>query len=272
MYLNVLDKGAVEKAVVDNNVNWIIHLSAIMSVLGEAHPTRCIDLNVNGLNNVLDIAATHKLRCFAPSTMAVFSPDSGQDMTKDDVMLNPTTVYGVTKVYLEQLGKYYSRKFDVDFRCLRYPGIISADTLPGGGTTDYAVWMYHYALEGKRYTCPVLPGESLPMMYMPDCLRGTVDYICAERKTLNRSVYNINGISFDPATLKKSINKYIPDFEVDYVPSVAQEIAASWPNSMDDSNARKDFKWMPECDLDAMTRDMLSKIAVMKGIPAPKGL
>jgi threonine 3-dehydrogenase len=271
-FLNVLDKNAIEKAIVDHGITWVIHLSAIMSVLGEAQPQKCIELNVQGLTNVLELARVHQLRCFAPSTMAVFSPESGKVMTKDDTMLNPTTVYGITKVFLEQLGAYYARKFDVDFRCVRYPGIISADTLPGGGTTDYAVWMYHYALENKKYTSPVLGDEPLPMMYMPDCLNGTVDYICAPREKLSRNVYNLAGFSFTPNELKASINKVLPNFEVAYHADVAQTIAASWPDSMDDSNARKDFHWQPQWNLDTMTRDMLKRIATMKGLETPKGL
>jgi threonine 3-dehydrogenase len=269
-FLNVLEKNDIEKAIVDNGITWIIHLSAIMSVLGEAQPQKCIDLNINGINNVLELARVHNLRVFAPSTMAVFSPDSGKVMTKDDTVLNPTTIYGITKVYLEQAGAYYNRKFDVDFRCVRYPGIISADTLPGGGTTDYAVWMYHYALENRKYTSPVLQDEPLPMMYMPDCLDGTVDYICSPREKLTRSVYNVAGFSFTPAELKTSINKILPKFEVEYKADVAQTIAASWPDSMDDSNARKDFGWNPKWNLDTMTTDMLQKIAVMKGVKSPK--
>lgn len=268
-FLSALDKNGMEKAIVDNNIDVVIHLAAIMSVLGEANPQRCIELNVNGLTNVLELARTHGLSVYAPSTMAVFSPDSGKTLTKDDTILNPTTVYGITKVFLEQLGAYYGRKFGVDFRCLRYPGVISADTLPGGGTTDYAVWMYHYALDGKKYTCPVLPDEPLPMMYMPDCLRGTVEMVTADRAKLTRNVYNITGMSFTPDQLLKSIRRHIPDFEVEYVPGVAQDIAHSWPDSMDDSNAAKDFAWTPEWDLDRMTDDMLRKVAAMKGVKPP---
>lgn len=266
MFLDVLDKGAMERVIVDNNIDTVVHLSAIMSVLGEAQPQKCIDLNVNGTTNVLELARVHNLKVFSPSTMAVFNIDAGKDMTKDSTVMNPTTVYGVTKVFLEQLGTYYAKKYDIDFRCVRYGGIISSDTLPGGGTTDYAVWMYHYALDGKKYTCPVNPDEALPMMYMPDCLSGTLQYIAAPKEQLSRNVYNIAGISFTPAMLVESIKKYVPNFEVEYVPGVANDIAYTWPNQLDDTNLRNDIKWAHEWDLDRMTRDMLEKIAAAKGI------
>ncbi len=260
MYCDVLNRAQMESIIVENDITWIVHLSAIMSVLGEQIPQKALDLNVDAVRNVLELARTHNLRTFIPSTMAVFNKDAGQIMTKDDCILNPTTVYGITKVFLEHLGGWYNRKYGVDFRSLRYPGILAAETLPGGGTTDYAVHMYHYALKGKEYTCPVLPGEALPMMYMPDCLKCTERILEADASKLTRRVYNIAAISFTPAEVEASIKKFIPGFKVRYERGLAQSIAETWPKSMDDSNARRDWGWNPEWDLDRMTKDMLEKI------------
>jgi threonine 3-dehydrogenase len=263
VYCDALDQGQIEKLVVDNNINWIVHLSAIMSVLAEGMPQKAMDLNINAVRNVLEVARIHKLRTYIPSTMAVFNKDAGQDMTKDDTILNPTTIYGVTKVFLEHIGCYYHRKFGVDFRCMRYPGMIAAETLPGGGTTDYAVHMYHSALKKEKYICPVLPNEALPMMYMPDCLKSTMMLLEAPEEKLTRRVYNIAAMSFTPEEVKASIQKVIPDFTVDYEKGLAQDIAETWPNQMDDSNAQKDWLWKPDWTLDMMTKDMLEKVPQM---------
>jgi threonine 3-dehydrogenase len=266
IYLDVLDAAQVKRAVVDNGITWVVHNAALMSVMGEKFPQKCLDLNVNGLRNVLEASRVHNLRCFAPSTMAVFSPESGKVMTKDDTILNPTTVYGITKVFLEQLGSYYSRKYGVDFRSVRYPGIISADTLPGGGTTDYAVWMYHEAIEKKVYECPVDANEPLPMMYIPDCLDGTVALLEAPKEKLKRNVYNLAGFSFTPDQLLTSIRKVIPDAQITYKRGIQQDIAHSWPDSLDDSNARNDWGWNPKWNLDTMTADMIKAIRKQKGL------
>lgn len=259
-YCDALDMGGLSKLIVDNNVTWIIHLSAIMSVLGESMPQKAMDINIDAVRNVLEISRMHNLRCYIPSTMAVFNKDAGKDMTKDDTILNPTTIYGICKVLLEHLGCYYHRKYGVDFRCMRYPGMIAAETLPGGGTTDYAVHMYHYALKGQKYVCPVLPNEPLPMMYMPDCLKCTMALLEAPQEKLKRRVYNIAALSFTPDEIKASIQKVIPGFEVEYQRGLAQDIAETWPNQMDDSNARNDWGWSHEWSLDMMTKDMLEKV------------
>jgi threonine 3-dehydrogenase len=262
-YLDVLDYKQLEQAVVDNNINWIVHLSAIMSVLAEAIPQKAMDLNINAVRNVLEIARVHRCRTYAPSTIAVFNKDAGQDNTPDDTILNPRTIYGVTKVFLEQLGVYYQWKYGVDFRCMRYPGMIAAETLPGGGTTDYAVHMYHYALKGETFTCPVNPDEALPMMYMPDCVKATLMLLEAPEQKLTRRVYNLAALSFTPEDVRKSIKKYIPGFEVKYERGLQQDIASTWPNQLDDSNARRDWGWSHDWSLDMMTRDMLKKVPEM---------
>lgn len=259
-FLDVLKYDQLERAIVNNKINWVIHLSAIMSVLGEQKPDLAMDLNINGARNVLDVCRRHGCLCYTPSSMAVFGADAGKVMTKDDTILNPSTVYGITKVLLEQLGSYYHRKFGLDFRCLRYPGLISPQTLPGGGTTDYACHMYFDALKGKPSVCPVNSDEPLPMMYNDDAIRGTIEFIEAPRKSLTRCVYNLAGMSFTPDGLAKSIRRTVPGLEVKYERGIAQDIAHSWPDSMDDSNARRDWGWKPEYDLDKMTDAMLRDI------------
>lgn len=259
-YLDALDARGLEKLVVENNIDWVVHNSAIMSVLGELQPHKAMDLNIDGARNVLEVARKHNLMVYIPSSMAVFGADCGKVMTKDDTILNPTTIYGVTKLFMEQLGGYYNRKWGVDFRCIRYPGIISAPTLPGGGTTDYAIHMYHSALMKKPYVCPVNPDEQLPMMYVDDCIDGTIQLMEAPRECLKRCTYNIAGFSFSPDDLHKSIERAGFPLEVKYEKGIAQDIAHSWPDSMDDSNARADWKYNPQYDLDGMTRKMMELI------------
>eukprot|EP01114_Cavostelium_apophysatum_P016751 TRINITY_DN4826_c0_g1_i2.p1 TRINITY_DN4826_c0_g1~~TRINITY_DN4826_c0_g1_i2.p1 ORF type:complete len:228 (-),score=45.60 TRINITY_DN4826_c0_g1_i2:50-733(-) len=209
----------------------------------------------------MEAARWHNLRIFAPSSIAAFGPSTPKDNTPNLTYMKPTTIYGVTKVYLELLGQYYCDKFGVDFRSLRYPGIISAETLPGGGTTDYAVEIYYEALKHGRYTCFLSKDTELPMMYMPDCLKATQVLLEADAKTLTDRVYNVTGMSFTPTQLAASIKKFIPNFEIEYRPDFRQKIADSWPRSLDDSLARKDWNWNPDFDLDAMTRDMLIRLS-----------
>jgi len=260
-YLDVVSGAqTLEKMVVDENIDWVIHNSAIMSVLGEQIPHKAMDLNIDGVRNVFEVCRKHNCRVFCPSSMAAFGADCGKVMTKDDTILNPTTIYGITKVFMEQLGSYYNRKFGMDFRCLRYPGIISAPTLPGGGTTDYAIHMFHSALNKEKYTSPVLADEPLPMMYVDDCINGTVQFLETPREKLTRSVYNVAGFSFSPKDLHESIERSGHKLEMAYEKGIAQDIAHSWPDSMDDSNARKDWNWSPEYDLDGMTAKMFELI------------
>ena len=215
------------------DIDWMFHNAALMSVLGEQQPHKAMELNIDGLRTTLEVARTHKLRYFCPSTMAVFGTDAGKVMTKDDTILNPTTIYGITKVLLEQMGAYYHRKFGVDFRSVRLPGVISVATLPGGGTTDYAVHMYHYALRKEQYKCPVLADEPLPMMYVDDAIDGIVQLMEADRTRLTRCVYNIAGMSFTLAA-EESIEKMTP-LDMVYEKGIAG-YCAQLADSMDDSN------------------------------------
>jgi threonine 3-dehydrogenase len=202
----------------------------------------------------------HKLSVFAPSTIAVFGPDTPKDATPNSTIMRPTTIYGTTKVYLELLGEYYHRKFNVDFRSLRYPGIISAESPPGGGTTDYAVEIFYDVLRGKEYNCFLRDDSALPMMYMTDCLKATIDIMEASPAQLKSRVYNVTGCSFTPKEIAAAIQKHEPNFKIKYAPDFRQAIADSWPKSIDDSQAKKDWNWKPEYDLDKMVSKMLTRL------------
>ncbi|KAJ9515908.1 hypothetical protein QJQ45_016909 [Haematococcus lacustris] len=211
----------------------------------------------SGIQNVLDLAAQHSLKVYSPSTIAVFGSNTPKDNTPNDTIMRPSTMYGVTKVHSELLGHYYRDKFGVDFRSLRYPGIISANSPPGGGTTDYAVDIFHHALRSGHYTCFLEPDVELPMMYMPDCLSATWKLMMAPRERLTHTTYNVAAVSFSPAQLAAAIRTLLPHFTITYTPDYRNEIAKTWPRSLDDSLARVDWGWQPHYDLLAMTRHML---------------
>lgn len=249
---------------------WLYHLPAVMSVRGEREPHLAMEVNITSFRTALDIARDGDIRIMVPSSIAVFGADCGKTRTPDDTILNPTTIYGVTKILTEQLGTYYNRRFGTDFRCPRLPGILSAATLPGGGTTDYAVHMYHQALRNAAYTCPLRPNEALPMMYMDDTLDVFHDLMAADRDKLTRCVYNVMGCSFTPAQLRASIERRTGrPLDVNYVEGVEQQIAHSWPDDLDVTNAVRDWQFAPKYDLDALTDRMLELIAVFHSLPPP---
>jgi len=260
-YLDVTDKDAIRKIVVDESITWILHLSSVLSATGEKNLKLAMDLNVRGIENILEVAREQSVRVYAPSSIAAFGPSTPQQNTPDTVPMRPTTIYGVSKVYLELLGEYYNHKFGVDFRALRYPGVLSSETLPGGGTTDYAIDIFYSALTTKKYTCFLEPDVALPMMYMPDCLEGTVKFLCADNSSLTKRTYNLAAISFTPAEIASEIKKHIPGFEIKYEPDFRNSIAWSWPRSLDDSAARADWGWRHKYNLDSLTQDMLDKIS-----------
>lgn len=269
-YIDVLDMGAMAKLVVEENVDTVIHLAALLSAVGEKMPDLALKINNVGTQNVFELAKIHNLKVFCPSTIAVFGPSTPMDNTPDECILRPTTMYGLTKVHTELLGEYYHRKFGVDFRSLRYPGVISYKTLPGGGTTDYAVEIYHEALAKGEYTSFLRNDSALPMIYMPDLLKATIALMDAPAEKLTRRVYNLGSLSFTPEVLAASIRKEIPDFKIKYNVDFRQEIADSWPNSINDDLARKDWGWKPDYTLDAMTKHMIEFIGAQrleKGLP-----
>jgi nucleoside-diphosphate-sugar epimerase len=262
-YVDVTDRAALEAVIDEFGINTVYHMAAILSAVGEESPHAAWNVNVNGLYHVLEIARERPLsRVFCPSSIAVFGPNTPRDMTPQETVLRPTTMYGVTKVTGELMCDYYAQRFGVDVRGARFPGIISSETLPGGGTTDYAVAIYYEAVAYGRYTCFVRPDTVLPMMYMPDCIKGTIDLMEADASQLRRHAdYNVASMSFSAQELAAEIQKHIPEFVCEYEPDSRQAIADSWPRSLDDSAARTEWDWQPAYDLAAMTADMLAKLS-----------
>jgi len=260
--LDVTDAKKLEAIVVEYGVDTIVHLAALLSASGEQRPNVAWNVNVNGLYNVLEVARTRKLkRVFNPSSIAVFGPETPRDKTPQETVMRPKTMYGITKVTGELLGNYYHHKYGVDVRGARFPGIISNVAPPGGGTTDYAVEIFYEAIKSGRYTCFLRPDSTLPMMYMPDCLKGVIQILEADLSTLRHHAdFNMGALSFSPKELVAEIRKHLPKFEVEYRPDYRQAIADSWPKSIDDSAAREEWGWNPEYDLAAMVDDMLKAL------------
>jgi len=246
-----------------HGIDTIYHMASLLSATGEKDPQALWEINMNGLVNILEAAREKNCTLFFPSSIAVFGPETPKDHTPQDAITRPTTIYGVTKVAGELLCDYYHLKYGMDIRGLRYPGVISSDALPGGGTTDYAVHIYYDALQKGSYTCFLSEGTYIDMIYMPDVLKGTVDLMEADPSKLkHRNAYNFTAMSFSPQEQAREIKKHIPGFEIDYaVDSVRQSIADSWPNSIDDSAAQTEWGWKPEYDLAAMTKDMLQALS-----------
>jgi nucleoside-diphosphate-sugar epimerase len=257
--VDITDINNIADVVKKYNVDAIISMAAILSACGEQNPQLAWNVNMNGFINVLEVARELKLKqVFNPSSIAAFGPSTPRNNTPQETVLKPTSMYGVTKVAGELIADYYVFKYGMDVRGLRYPGIISNETLPGGGTTDYAVAIYYEAIKNKKYTCFLKEDTMLPMMYMPDCLKATIDLFQADYSKLkHHSDFNLAAMSFTPAILAESIKKHIPEFTIDYKIDFRQAIADSWPRSIDDSAAREEWGWKPSYDLDAMTADML---------------
>jgi len=261
-FINVTERASVEEVVKKHDIDTVVHMAAILSAVGEKNPALAWDVNMNGLYSILECARDHDMaRVIVPSSIAVFGPETPRDNTPNETVLKPKTMYGVTKVAGELLADYYFYRFGVDVRGLRYPGIISHETLPGGGTTDYAVAIYYEAVKNKRYTCFVREDTRLPMMYMPDCIKATIDLAEADlAKLKHHSDFNVGSMSFSAGELAASIRKQVPEFECSYEPDFRQQIADSWPSSIDDTPAREEWGWSPEYDLDKMTKDMLENL------------
>lgn len=262
--VEVTNANQIAEVVQKHKVNTIIHLAAILSAVGEKNPAHAWNVNMNGLYNVLEVAREEKCSVFTPSSIAAFGPSTPQDKTPQDTIQRPETMYGVTKVAGEVLCDYYFKKFGVDTRGVRFPGLISYATLPGGGTTDYAVHIYYDAIKQGKYTSFIDKGTYMDMMYMPDALNSIITLMEANPdKLIHRNAFNITAMSFEPEDIAREIKKHIPEFEMDYdVDPVRQAIANSWPNSLDDSAAREEWGWNPKYDLASMTTDMLEKLKV----------
>jgi len=264
--LDATDSKQFHEIVKKYKIDTIYNLVALLSATGEKNPTLAWKINMGALENSLEIAREEKCAVFTPSSIGAFGPNTPADNTPQDTIMHPTTIYGVCKVAGELLSNYYFTRFGVDTRSVRFPGIISNVTLPGGGTTDYAVEIYYEAVKNQRYTCNLEKGTFLDMMYMPDALKACVDLMEANPDNLvHRNSFNVTAMSFDPEIIANEIKKHIPQFTMDYkIDPVKQQIANSWPNSLDDSCARKEWGWKPTYDLASMTVDMLEKIREKK--------
>jgi nucleoside-diphosphate-sugar epimerase len=260
--LDVMNKEMLHVQVIRQGITQIYLLAAILSATGEKNPNLAWSLNMQSLLNVLDIAREENLhKVYWPSSIAVFGPTSPKQNCPQQTVIEPVTVYGISKFAGEFWCNYYNRRYGVDVRSLRYPGLISYKSAPGGGTTDYAVEIFHEALDEKRYECFLREDTYLPMMYMPDAIRATIELMEADASKISiRTSYNISGMSFSPKEIAAEIKKHIPEFSISYKPDYRQAIADSWPQSIDDTVARKDWDWKEEYTLERMTKDMLENL------------
>lgn len=266
--LDASDADALRSVCEQYSVHTVYHLVAMLSATGEKIPMKAWDLNMQSLLHVLELAREGVIqKIFWPSSIAVFGPTTPKDHTPQQTIMEPSTVYGISKLAGERWCEYYFNKYGVDVRSIRYPGLISWKSQPGGGTTDYAVEIYYKALEEGRYTSFLSEHRALPMMYMDDAIRATIELTEAPAEQVKvRNSYNLAGISFDPVTIAASIAGHIEGFEMDCVPDFRENIAASWPASIDDSAAQADWNWTPEYDLEAMTAAMLGNLKVKLGL------
>ena len=257
--IDCLDSCKIKTIVKDNNIDTVYNLAALLSSVGEQKPQLSWKINIGGLMNLLELAVELKFALFTPSSIGAFGPTTPHDNTPQDTIMRPTSMYGVTKVAGELLCDYYHLKYGIDTRGVRYPGIISNVTLPGGGTTDYAVDIYYKAIQEGEFTCNLKAGTYLDMMYMPDCLKAAIDIMEADpAKLIHRNCFNVAAMSFEPEEIAAEIRKHIPGFRLKYdIDPVRQAIADSWPNKMDDSVARIEWNWKHEYNLPEMTEDML---------------
>lgn len=271
--IDVRSLDAIRGALHEYHVDTVYHLAVVLSAVGEQDPQRAWDVNLQGLKNVLDASREAGVeRVFWPSSIAVFGPDAPKRMTPQDAPLNPRTMYGVTKVAGELLCSYYYLKYKLDVRCVRYPGLVSNSSKPGGGTTDYAVEIFYDALEKNSYRCFLRKDTALPMMYMPDALRAAVEFMeCEPDRVRTRRGYNLAAMSFSAGELAAEISKHLPGFSCTYEPDFRQEVAEGWPESISDLEARRDWGWVPHYDLSLMTEDMIAKLSKRLGKATKNG-
>ncbi len=260
--VDAMDYASVKVCVEKYTIDTVYLMAAMLSATGEKYPMKAWDLNTSSLFHVLNLAKANIIKkVYWPSSIAVFGPSTPKVNTPQYTTMEPTTVYGITKQVGERWCEYYNQKYGVDVRGIRYPGIISWKTMPGGGTTDYAVEIYHEAVKHKSYECFLSEDTALPMLFMDDAIKATVDIMTADDDAIKiRSSYNLAGITFTPKEIAASIQKYIPDFKITYKPDFRQAIADSWPQSIDDSEARQDWNWQHDYDLDAITKEMLEQL------------
>ncbi len=265
--VDITNAQQIADAVKKYNIDTIYNLAALLSAVAESKPLLAWKIGIGGLMNTLEVAREHNCAVFTPSSIGSFGPNAPKDGTPQDTIQQPRTMYGVTKVSGELLSNYYFTRFGVDTRSVRFPGLISYVTPPGGGTTDYAVDIYYSAVKGEKFTCPIKAGTFMDMMYMPDALRAAIEIMEADpTRLVHRNSFNIASMSFDPEIIYNSIKKVIPEFEMKYeVDPLRQGIADSWPNRLDDTCARMEWDWKPEYDLDTMTCDMIEKLRVKFG-------
>ncbi len=265
--LDVRDKYGLRNLLVEYDIDIILHNASVLSGTGEKNPQLAHEINFEGFYNVLE--ATRELnleQLFTPSSIAAFGPTTPLVNTPNDTIMQPTTIYGISKVYIELMGEYYNKKYGLNFRSLRYPGVLSPEE-PGGGTTDYAIFIFYEALKNMKYTCFLGSDVRLPMMMMSDCLKSTFNLLEADDSKLKHRSFNVTGMSFTPEELANEIKKYLPDFKIDYEPDFRDAIARSWPQSLDDSVAREEWGWDPELPFDKMVPAMLDGVSERLGIP-----
>jgi nucleoside-diphosphate-sugar epimerase len=264
--IDVMHAGEIYEVISRHKVDTVIHLVSILSAAGEKNPDKLWQINMGGLYNVLEVARQTSVAVFTPSSIAAFGPQTPQDKTPQDTIQRPSTIYGISKVTGELLCDYYHLHYGIDTRGVRYPGLISNEVLPGGGTTDYAVHMFYQALESGQFICDLKPDTFLDMMYMPDALQAVVQLMEADPSRLkHRNAFNLTAMSFSPEVLAAEIQNYVPDFKIMYQSDpVKQAIADSWPNSMDDRCAREEWGWSPKYDMKRMTAHMLDALRKKK--------
>jgi len=260
IFADILDFKNLQEIVVTYRIDWLVHFSALLSAVGENNVPLAIRVNIEGLHNVMELSKQYHLRLFVPSTIGAFGPESPRNPTPNLCIQRPKTIYGVSKVHAELLGEYYHKKFNLDFRSLRFPGVISYDSNPGGGTTDYAVQIFHDALTTGKHVCYLEPDTRLPMMYIDDCIASLHNMMAAPASNLSTRVYNVAAMSFTPNELFNAVKKWVPDLKIEYKIDGRQSIAATWPQVFDDSEARKDWGWNHNYGIDELCEIMITNL------------
>jgi nucleoside-diphosphate-sugar epimerase len=264
--LDVRDEYGLRNLLVEYDIDIILHNASVLSATGEKNPQLAHSINFEGFYNVLEASRELNIeQLFVPSSIAAFGPTTPLVNTPNTTIMEPSSIYGISKVYIELMGSYYNKKYGLNFRSLRYPGVLSPEE-PGGGTTDYAIWIFYEALKNMKYTCFLSADVTLPMMMMSDCLKSTFDLIEADDSKLKHRSFNVTGMSFNPEELANEINKYLTDFKIDYEPDFRDALARSWPQSLDDSVAREEWGWEPELPFEKMVPAMLDGVSERLGI------